>query len=100
MSIGKQITVWRVRPNDMQAIAPGEVLNTGYDLILKSEHDAALRRAKAEGWREAITIITRAVTWTPQSVLEILERLARIAELERAAQIEEGEHDDSHTSND
>ena len=62
--------------------------------------DAALRHAKAEGLREAITIIKRAVTWTPQSVLEILERLARIAELERAAQIEEGEHDDSHTSND
>ena len=49
MSTGKQITVWRVRPNDMQAIAPGEVLNTGYDLILKSDHDAALRAAKIEG---------------------------------------------------
>ena len=68
--------------------------------VYYDEHIAALRRARVEGMREAITIITRAVTWTPQSVLEILERLARIAELERAAQIEEGEHDDSHTSND
>ena len=64
--------------------------DTGSWVRLSAVSDA-LRAAKVEGLREAITIIKRAVTWTPQSVLEILERLARIAELERAAQIEEGE---------
>ncbi len=96
MSTGKQITVWRVRPNDMQAIAPGEVLNTGYDLILKSEHDAALRRAKAEGWREAIVGATnlRASVENgipPHERAGFMRACNEIIGYARATQIEEGE---------
>ncbi len=50
--------------------------------------DAALRAAKAEVWREAAAVHRQADGNDCKYCLA------------RAAQIEEGEHDDSHTSND
>ena len=38
---------------------------------------AALTTARQEALREAKVIITQAATWTPQSVVAILDRLAR-----------------------
>ena len=38
---------------------------------------AALKTARQEALREAKVIITQAATWTPQSVVAILDRLAR-----------------------
>lgn len=37
----------------------------------------ALQHARQEALREAMVIIERAAVWTPQSVLAILDRLAR-----------------------
>jgi hypothetical protein len=79
----------------MQAIAPGEVLNTGYDLILKSEHDAALRRAKAEVWREAIMGVTNLKAdmengVPPSERMGFSRACNEIIGYARAAQIEEG----------
>ncbi len=57
--------------------------------------DATLRAAKVEGLREALHIIKcdpenmRGTNWVDHDDVEALE--ARIAELEQAAQIEEGE---------
>ena len=38
---------------------------------------AALQTTRQEALREAKVIITQAATWTPQSVVAILDRLAR-----------------------
>ena len=38
---------------------------------------AALQATRQEALREAKVIITQAATWTPQSVVAILDRLAR-----------------------
>ena len=69
-------------------------LNTPTHKELSDTIDAALRRAKAEGIREARARIEHAFEHGDivQDVLDDLDA--------RAAQIEEGEHDDSHTSND
>lgn len=44
-----------------------------------------LKTARQEALMEAITIIRQAETWTPQSVLAILECLARDTKLDRLA---------------
>ena len=67
-------------------------------IVLACDHDAALRRAKAEGWREAAkelrakakTIHDEAVTWGWGETAGQLSRLASTLDA-RAAQIEEGE---------
>ena len=103
-------------------------------IVLACDHDAALRRAKAEGLKEAEQYALNCVKELQDKIKDIeLDKYtlvgaqtkegvaewvhaktlqasriakwitARIAEVEddaRAAQIEEGEHDDSHTSND
>lgn len=46
----------------------------------------ALQTARQEALREAITIISQAKTWTPQSVLAILKCLARDNQPDRLAQ--------------
>ena len=72
-----------------------------FDVVLKADHDAALRRAKAEGAREMIKIVkaNRADqrvaddlnnTVSFDSFNEVLDAITREADA-RAAQIEEGE---------
>ena len=81
-----------------------------------NKHDAALRRAKAEGRQEQQALLDEAYQvmslwfkyfnsdirpideWT--EVAGRVNAWLPLARDARAAQIEEGEHDDSHTSND
>ena len=46
-------------------------------MVLVDEIAKALTTARQEALREAKVIITQAATWTPQSVVAILDRLAR-----------------------
>ena len=46
-------------------------------MVLVDEITQALTTARQEALREAKVIITQAATWTPQSVVAILDRLAR-----------------------
>ena len=46
-------------------------------MVLVDEITQALTAARQEALREAKVIITQAATWTPQSVVAILDRLAR-----------------------
>ena len=46
-------------------------------MVLVDEITQALTTARQEAVREAKVIITQAATWTPQSVVAILDRLAR-----------------------
>jgi len=46
-------------------------------MILVDEIAKALTTARQEALKEAKVIITQAATWTPQSVVAILDRLAR-----------------------
>ena len=70
-------------------------------IVRACDHLAALRRAKAEVWREAekearLEISRGMFTGDYQLACRYLAESYSA----RAAQIEEGEHDDSHTSND
>ena len=46
-------------------------------MVLVDEITQALTTARQEALKEAKVIITQAATWTPQSVVAILDRLAR-----------------------
>ena len=46
-------------------------------MVLVDEITQALTTARQEALREAKVIITQAATWTPQSVVAVLDRLAR-----------------------
>ena len=46
-------------------------------MVLVDEITQALTTARQEALREAKVIITQAAIWTPQSVVAILDRLAR-----------------------
>ena len=46
-------------------------------MVLVDEITQALTAARQEALREAKVIITQAATWTPQSVVAVLDRLAR-----------------------
>ena len=79
--------------------------NMPVEVVTKADHDAALRRAKAEVLREVKyeALGSRIKCFKFDTLYaegndDALNALVKWIDA-RAAQIEEGEHDDSHTSN-
>jgi len=67
-----------------------------FDVVLKADHDAALRRAKVEGWRAAIVGVTNLKAdmengVPPSERMGFSRACNEIIGYARAAQIEEGE---------
>ena len=63
--------------NTVKAELPPIWLGGRQRMILVDEIAKALTTARQEALKEAKVIITQAATWTPQSVVAILDRLAR-----------------------
>ena len=63
--------------NTVKAELPPIWLGGRQRMILVDEIAKALTTTRQEALREAKVIITQAATWTPQSVVAILDRLAR-----------------------
>ena len=63
--------------NTVKAELPPIWLGGRQRMILVDEIAKALTTARQEALREAKVIITQAATWTPQSVVAILDSLAR-----------------------
>ncbi len=63
--------------NTVKAELPPIWLGGRQRMVLVDEITQALTTARQEALREAKVIITQAATWTPQSVVAILDRLAR-----------------------
>ena len=63
--------------NTVKAELPPIWLGGRQRMVLVDEITQALTAARQEALREASDLITQAATWTPQSVVAILDRLAR-----------------------